>query len=242
MNACSPKKGTLWLHFYVFDMLSFSCSEIEFKLQFGCDVPTHIDQGVRFEVRNRDDTNWDPIRFYTPSLTPAVVGSLVTPLPNNSVRAQFDDYASALPLVVINTTEPVTVREYLCGRYVSLIRDGQEINLRWFQRYQTNPGREIATWFLDDIKIKLWNGNCFVPVLSENFNNIDSGVDGITYNTAAGGVAPNFCPISANNALYFNLQPTGGTIFRRSLIIRIGTSYEVGSCESTISGEFISMT
>lgn len=169
------------------------------------------------------------------------MGSLVTLLPNNSVIGVAERYSSALPLVVINTTETVTIREYLCGEYVSLIRDRQEINLRWMQRYETNSGAGIATWYLDDVRIRLWDSSCFVSVLSEDFDNIDSDVGGITYTIAAGRVALNFCAgpsISGGNALYFDQLPTGETVFRRSIIVRIRSGYELGPCASTALGEF----
>jgi len=216
----------------------FPCSEIEFKLRFGCDVPTHIDQGVRLEVRI-DGGNWEPIRFYTPSLvTP--VDSLVTRLQNGSALAQADTFNSALPLLLLNrTSETVTIREYLCGRYVSMIRANEEIRLRWMQRYKTNPMADVATWYLDDIRIRVWNRQCFTQVLSENFTahpGTMSGVNGIEYRLRDESISENRCNggVSEGSALYFN-RLSGQDVFRRSLIIIIQPAYELGECETTRS-------
>lgn len=182
------------------------------------------------------DTTWEPIRFYTPTLQAATLPSVVTLLENNSVRAVASTYASSLPLVHLNTAEPVTIREYLCGRYISLIRNQEPIRLRWMQRYRTNPREGAATWFLDDIRVRIWNGDCFVPMLVEDFSTSESRistVDGIEYRVAAGAVADNVCEgasISGNGALYFNQIGTqNGGAFRRSFVIRI-EEYRIGSC------------
>lgn len=219
-------------------MLSFSlCSEIEFKLRFGCNV-THIDQGVRLEVLN---DIWEPIRFYSPTLTAAASPSVVTLLQNNSVRAEAATYISDLPIVHLNTTETetVTIREYLCGRYISLIRNQEPLRLRWMQRYRTNPAAGAATWSLDDIRIRIWNGDCFAPVLVEDFSSLTSTrstTDGLEYGVAAGGIAENFCggaSISGNSALYLNRVGTESAgVFRRSFLIRI-VGYRIGSCGSS---------
>ncbi len=144
-------------------------------------MPTHIDQGVRFEI-DPADTNWAPIRFYSPTLTPAppqdMTGPTVQLEPGgNSVFAKVNRYNSSLPLIYLNDSVGVTggvvIREYLCQDYVDLIKNGSGVRLRWLQRYMTNPQANVATWSLDNIRIRVWDGNCFLPLLNEDFNSPD---------------------------------------------------------------------
>ena len=122
---------------------------------------------MRFEV---DNVDWAPVRFYTPTLVPASGSDpLVHLLENGSVSAETIGYISALPLTLINASEVVTVREYLCGDYVALLKN-QELRLRWMQRYKSNRNINVATWYLDNINVRLWNGECFLTVLSEDFS------------------------------------------------------------------------
>lgn len=113
-------------------------------------MPTHIDQGVRFEV---DAEDWEPFLFITPS-TEVPSNSLVRPLSNDRVEADAMRYTSSLPLLVIDPTEPVVVRRFLCRQFVSRLKDNRPLRLRWMQRYRTNPVAGIATWSLDDISIR----------------------------------------------------------------------------------------
>jgi hypothetical protein len=183
---------------------------------------------------------WRPVRFYTPSLTVPAGRSIVTPLHNGSVLAEARTYNSTQPLLHINTTETVTIREYLCGRYISLIRDGTDLQFRWMQRYRTNAVDNVATWYLDDIRIRVWTGECFVPVLVENFDTPDSTMNtadpGISYRSAAANITRNTCAQDSSsggsNALWFNERnPTTGA-FRRLLIIRI-EGFSLGSCTAS---------
>ena len=219
------QKNYCHLHRYQEVPFLFPCSEIEFKLRFGCNAPTHIDQGIRLEIF---DVTWNPIRFYTPSLVAATKPSLVTLLPNNSVRANASSYISAIPLAQVNTTDTVTVREYACGSFVSQIRNGEEVRLRWMQRYRTNADdRLAATWFLDDIRVRVWNGDCFVPLFAKEFATIDSlitdDIDGLRYRTLGGNIAEDLCQgegARGNFALYFNQASELRTgAFRRSFLL-----------------------
>lgn len=194
-----------------------------------------------------EDENWEPLRFLTPSTT-LPNNSLVRLLPNNTVEADAKLYTSSLPLVHLNsTTEPVMVREYLCGRYVSRILNGQPIRFRWLQRYRTNPGAGIATWYLDDIRIRLWKGGCLRRILTEDFNagSLQSRIPGIRFGINSGRISQspscNEPQVSGDSGsvLYFKDQPFGEVIFRRSLVIVLSTQ-NVGSCDDIedISGEF----
>ena len=224
----------------------FPCSEIEFKLRFGCNAPTHIDQGIRLEIGKE---SWSPIRFYSPSLVAASEPILVTLLPNNSVRANASSYISAIPLTHVNTTDTVTVREYACGRFISLIRSGQEVRLRWMQRYLTNAADgSAATWFLDDIRVRVWNGDCFVPLFVRDFtiNSPPSATsNGTRYRTLGGSITENFCEgdsTRGNSALHFNQVGDLRTgAFRRSFILAIEAGYRIESCEtsSITYGEYL---
>ena len=155
--------------------------EIEFNLNFECDqAPEYIDQGVRLEVRLQSEslnssTIWFPIRYYTPRLeVPSEYESLVELESSmTSVRAQEDLYNTSLPLMVVSSgiSQFITIREYICGQIVQNLTEDMELELRWVQRFgrRANVTTE-ATWFLDDINIKIWNGESFL-VLSEDFNN-----------------------------------------------------------------------
>ena len=231
---------------------------MEFSLRFGCDVPTYIDQGIRFEVDAGGSDSWEPVRFYTASLRPVPVptppttssseggdGVLVRLFPNNSVQAFADAYDSFLPLVHLNSSRRVVLREYLCGKFVSALRDqGRRVRFRWMQRYTTNPGVDIATWFLDEVNVRVWTDGCFVSVLNESFSN-DSSLEGpgggISYNVLANSmrVVENSCNNSddgddseGGTALYFNQIRDGmNTVFRRSLVIRFNSVTLGSSCE-----------
>lgn len=197
--------------------------EIEFRLRFGCDVPTFLDQGVRFEV---DDEDWSPIRFYTPSLVaPLGPDPLVQLLKNgSSVSAGTIAYTSSLPLLLLNDSETVTVREYLCEDYVSLLKR-QGLRLRWMQRYRSDRNVDVATWYLDDINVRLWNGDCFLSVLSEDF----SGGVSNDFRVQRGIVVEDPCG-DEGEVLYFNgLRTTSNSVInRRSLVISMFNTS--GSC------------
>ena len=225
------------------------CSEIEFKLRFGCGAqsPFSIDQGVRFEVDTAAGP-WSPIRFYTQNVNPVPsdVTNLVRLQPDNvSVEANATDYTSTLPLLLLDTIEVVTVREYLCGNYADLLTSGETLRLRWMQRFGTSPLEDIATWFLDDIKIRYWRGDCFVPIINDDFENENRTVPeqvGITHNLFSTAIEDepecNGQTNGGNSVL--NFQARAVTIiegtYRRALVLRI-RGPEIGGCEATDSIE-----
>ena len=216
------------------------CSEIEFTLRFGCDKPTHIDQGVRFEISTSAERNWAPIRFYAPSLVPSVHEDGTTPTVHlepegNSVEATTASYTTSLPLLNLNSTamsEGVIIREYLCQQYVASFRSGQRIQLRWLQRYLTNPQADVATWSLDNIRIRLWDGKCFLPLLSEDFSSATPSLpESVRYIFLKGSIQSPPCLSNQNNSvLYFNEGFSNGQI-RRSLMI-ILNGHDLTSCEN----------
>ena len=169
----------------------------------------------------------------------------MTLLSNNSVRANASGYMSEIPLAHVNTTDTITVREYACGRFISLLRNGQLVRLRWMQRYLTNAEDGLAaTWFLDDIHIRAWNGDCFVPLFVEDFATADSPptstIDGTSYRILGGHITENSCEedcASGNSALYFNQAGALRTgAYRRSFLLLIHGSDRINSCGTT-SGE-----
>lgn len=213
-------------------IIILSTSEIEFKLHFGCDRPTYIDQGIRFEVNVED---WNSIRFYTPALTVPTNSLVQLDATDSSVIAQARRYNSSLPLLFVNSTEPITVREYLCGRYVSLLREGTRLRLRWMQRYRTNIAVDVATWFLDDINIRLWNGECFTSIFSDNFDNAtDTSVRrGNEMRMRMASFSKPICEEDDGFVLYFHRRPNNSmaTVSRRSLTIGL-QNITLGSCEN----------
>ena len=150
-------------------------------MNFECDrSPEYMDQGVRLEVRLQlerwnSSTTWFPIRYYTETLVvPSEYESLVElDSSMTSVRAQEDLYNTSLPLMVVSTDiyKFLTIQEYICGDVVQNLTDDMQLELRWVQRYGRRAKVEAeATWFLDDINIRIWNGTSFLQVLSEDFN------------------------------------------------------------------------
>ena len=204
-------------------------------------MPTHIDQGVRLEIERYGV--WAPVRFYTPTLTPAPpqegeVTRVVLEEGGRSVHAEAASYSSSLPLIHLNSSEGVAegvvIREYLCQEYVDMIRNGTRFRLRWMQRYLTNPQADVATWSLDNIRIRVWNGSCFLPLLSEDFNSVDiTPPDGIRVAPMRGGVANPPCNSSTNDSvLYFNGDFQVDLDIRRSLLITLD-GYSLGnSCSN----------
>lgn len=131
--------------------------ELSFKLRFGCDVPAYLDQGIRLEVRQSPGDIFQPIRFYAAG-TQNKSDSPVTITANNSnqVFAEALNYASTFPLELVNSSKPVTFREYICDE--SFQTNG--VDIRWMQRYSGDSEVDIATWSLDDISVSLWDGQC----------------------------------------------------------------------------------
>ena len=149
--------------------MQFPYSAIEFTLGFGCDVPIHLDQGVRFEVEiGRQE--WKPIRFYTPTLNEST--SSLVQLDSDPdalfVHAQAFQINSRFPLHYINSSSsPVRIREYLCGNEFA----NDSVRLRWMQRYMAPSTNGVATWWLDDIRISHWDGRQLTTFKEFNFSN-----------------------------------------------------------------------
>ena len=120
-------------------------------------------------------TTWFPIRCYTQSLeAPSKYESLVElDSSMTSVRALEDLYNTSLPLMAVSSgiSQFIPIREYICGQIVKRLTNDMQLELRWLQRYgrRAKANRE-ATWYLDDINIRIWNGTSFFQVLSEDFN------------------------------------------------------------------------
>ena len=204
-------------------------------LKFGC-VPrdsqdTTIDHGVRLEVGIRSGTsrNWQPIRFYTTSITaPTYDNSLVQLAPSNTaVVAQALLYNSSLPLKLVDATRSLSLKEYLCGDYVDILRSNSlDLRLRWMQRFGTQAGRNFALWIIDDVKIKLWNGSCFSELVSKNFSS-DADIEGLDLDVRSGTIKT--CGSSdVNEALHFSDAVTSD-LTRRSITINV--SDQSSRCE-----------
>ena len=90
-----------------------------------------------------------------------------------SVRVLEDLYTTSLPLKVVSSgiSDFIPIREYICGDVDQNLTENMQLELRWLQRFgrRANVERE-ATWYLDDINIRIWNGTSFLQVLSEDFN------------------------------------------------------------------------
>ncbi len=149
--------------------------------------------------------------------------------------AEVRSYNSSFPLVHLNASVGVAgcvvIREYLCQSYVNLIRNGQNFRLRWMQRYLTNPRADVATWSLDNIRIRVWDGNCFLTLLSEDFDSPDlTMTNGVTMLVMRGSVVNP--PCSTDSVAYFNGGFEPGRDIRRSLVMTLN-SYSLGSCSNT---------
>ena len=162
--------------------------------------------------------------------------------PNNSIEAVAGTYTSFLPLLHLNASRRVVLREYLCGRFMRALRDQQKFRLRWMQRYTTNPGVDIATWFLDEVRVRVWNGSCFESVLNESFSSnssLEGRGGGVGYNIVGHStrvVAANSCDggdeAEGGTALYFNrIRDSTSSISRRSLVIKLENQTLGSSCE-----------
>lgn len=174
-------------------------------------MPTHIDQGIRFEVNTG---GWRQLLFITPSIKEPN-NSIVRLLPNDTVEADALLYTATLPLFVVTSTEPVLIRSFLCNEYLTRFKNNQPLRLRWMQRYTTESGAGGATWSLDDIKIRFWQGTCLKKIHYQDFNNLSfqKRIPGVLYQFISGA----FCP--SESKLCFDKLPFGDLLFRRSLIM-----------------------
>ena len=143
---------------------------MEFTLGFGCDVPRYLDGGIRFEV-DRDIQDWEPIRFYSPTLDvnePSLIH--FDDISRQSVHAQAFTGNSSFPLHFINASEgPVRIREYLCGEEYAI----DTVRFRWMQRYVPPSVENVSTWWLDDVKVSRWDGAQLSTIMENNFSNGD---------------------------------------------------------------------
>ena len=196
----------------------------------------YLDQGIRFEVGMKINLKrvWLPIRFYTNNLQEFSI-STVHLLPNKSVHVMAETYNTTLPLSLINSTETVTIREYLCDDDIlnNIRNNASDIRLRWVQRSRFQIGRNNATWYLDDINVMRWNGKCFVRVLSEDFSvprsppRIQVEAGNITNRPSCGEVNEDD---ESNGVLYFNLVNKTFTDTLRSIRVAVPHDFSE-SCE-----------
>ena len=140
---------------------------MEFTLGFGCDVPTVLDRGVRFEVeRARQD--WEPIRFYSPTLNEGEQSLVHFDDPGSgTVHAQAFGDNSTFPFHFVNASEgPVKIKEYLCGEEFA----NETVRFRWMQRHWPPSEENGSTWWLDDIKISRWDGAMLSTIVENDFS------------------------------------------------------------------------
>ena len=141
---------------------------------------------------------------------------------HDSVTAKALLYRSSLPLLFINSSKIVTIREYICGEFVQRFTEDMHLELRWMQRFGRASKINDATWILDDIKIRLWNGVCFIQVLNEDFSRTPEIING-SYDLQGAYVQIPSCESSINgSALDFSEsfnETLNATVTRRSMII-----------------------
>ncbi len=138
--------------------------EISFKLRFGCDVPTSLEQGIRLEIWTSTN-DWQPVRFYTPSLF-ETNSTIVRLLGNNTVTAEALRYSSNFSLELVEGNQQIQFREYICDP--AFLVDG--VSVRWMQRFMGISHDGVGTWSLDDITLTVWNGVCRHVVLRNSFD------------------------------------------------------------------------
>lgn len=177
-------------------------------MYFGCDVPMESEKRqVKLEFRNGDSLSL--IRCY---LSINVNGQTVTPPSNSKLK--------------IPEMEENTIREYICGSYISFQGD---IVLIWTQDNSTENH-----WYLDDINIRHWDGECFRTMISEDFSG------SVMHNYTGGSVSTVPCEENAGNnqVLYFN----GSSSETRSLLLALELPSTVGCEDSsavTYTSEFM---
>ena len=210
-------------------------SEINFKLKLGCNPPTFIDQGVRLEFRLisaaiSNKNKWLPLRYYTHNLVdPSNYKSFVElDSSNNSVLAKSLHYESHLPLLLVNSPESVLIQECICGHFAQNFTDNMQLELRWMQRFGSSSIDNYASWILDDIKVRIWNGTCILQLLSEDFSRNMMMIAG-SYQLSSAKVRRPLCGSSGNgSALEFSIGVSNRST-RRSINIQL--TYTNGSCE-----------
>lgn len=140
------------------------CSEIGFHLEFiDSNETSYIDQGVRLEYK--EDGNWLPLRYYTPSLLQVRDSAVRLNEDNVSVTAQSIYYEGTLPLHVVHANEPHFYRDYIT---IPL----KQIRVRWSQMFlSVKPQLDIASWLIDNVTVSQWDGSCTRTLLFEDFEN-----------------------------------------------------------------------
>ena len=205
-------------------------------MRFGCDIPIYLDQGIRFEVgiKNNLGRVWLPIRYYASNLQEFSI-STVHLLPNKSVHVTAETYNATFPLSLINSTETVTIKEYVCDHGIlNNNRDSaSDIRLRWIQRSGFKVAQNEATWYLDDINVRRWNGECFVRVLSNNFSvlslpfRVQVVAGNITNRPSCGEINEDD---ESNDVVYFNLVNKTLTNTLRSIRVTVPHNFSE-TCE-----------
>ena len=192
---------------------------------------------MSFSKTNR--SNWFPVRYYTPSLEePEYSSSVQVDSTGTSVVAQALAYSSSFPLLLVNSSNPVVVREYICGRYVEKYTEDVELELRWMQRFRVPAEDNDATWMIDDIKIRIWNGTCFLDLLDEDFSTSYSDINDKYSLRAADVREPSCGSPGSGSALYMsNASPEGSPTTRRSIIFKQNINDIPESCEEMDSRE-----
>ena len=109
---------------------------------------------------------WEPIRFYSPTLTEAE-SSLVHFDDADTVHAQAFNENSTFNFHFVNASEgPVRIREYLCGEEYA----NETVRFRWMQRYEPPSIENVSTWWLDDIRISRWDGAMLSTIMESDFS------------------------------------------------------------------------
>ena len=94
------------------------------------------------------------------------------------------------------------------------------------QRFGSSAEYNYSTWMLDDINIRIWNGTCFLQLLSLDFSSRDS----MSYDQLLGEVqAPSCGTPGSGNALHF-IRSNNGNLTRRSINIKTTLNYISRSC------------
>lgn len=134
-------------------VLIYQCSEIGFHLQFTTSNATsYIDQGVRLEYK--EDSDWEPLRYYTTSLLQANNSAVRLNDDNVSVTARSIYYEGKLPLHVVQGTESLYYREYIINSFPS-----NRVRVRWSQYFLSiAPDLDVASWLIDNITVIQWGG------------------------------------------------------------------------------------
>ena len=217
-------------------MVVLNFREIEFKLKFGCSPPTLLDQGVRLEFRtsfnNLHNSNWSPIKYYATSTDTPTGNNIVNLEPSGDlVMAE----GSLYPLQIINPSQPVLIREYICVSPVQTFTEGIQLELRWMQFSGMEFKNKKEDWILDDINIRIWNGICFLQVLSEDFNGDKMTIEDV-YDIVKGKIESPSCESPGSEKAAYFREKTKTNEDIRSINIPVYLDENI-SCEEIMSAE-----